>query len=830
MRIEQALYGEARGGHALRVASGDGKIAMELTSRLDLPDTAPPGVKWSPFISGFPHGDRYVLARTILDVGAPRAGMVFSHALIAPLEEIAAITDLRPVLALLSTSPHRPAAIDAIDIQNDQMSMPPSTADLVGAAQALATRGDGPVVRLGHDGFEELVVALWARLWPEIRRGFAFRLSFGANDLVETPSPTLVCTPISLAARWTGHRIISAAAHPETTALAAAVLSGEAEGWSLLQFAREIGADLTTLADLPLLEQAYRLGAGTSQSFEHMVAALRLIERLSPDPAAGREGKDDILRKLSRLLPTATAHQVLPLRNLHLAAFTAPRRLWRSLTQWAAENQYSPDEDTEMLSVLADATVSSGAITEWRSAVLEGLAAASRSRKSAFADAFWRWVETRPEIVARIFDHLPAEGSVEEMLANAAPLKLATKSADALMALTLPRNWLRLHGAAASAAYKPIEAVHRQLAADSDGSNLDGLRLALRRSTPAQTLACALELEEPRLIRLAGEMAAANPKLLSGVDFTEITAQRIWALAVSENADAWQGPEDPRTAFCAVLDGLVEGKTVDRILIAQLSVSPVADLCDYPRRTDVWSRVEGRPRDYLLAATATGWLQRVANGSSTPPPERELQAAIVAGRELDTILGASIPSRIGIATQLIGVLDQFDEQRFLRWLQSVVSCVRALGTSDAEAIGRLILNRRWSRAADELARLNRTGRSDIRPALRVCYALLDLWTRFLLRLAPLSYTEKWELLETTAAELYPSGPDHDELWERAGGSNSDLLHHGKGRARWRDALAQIRRGKGVRVDKLLNEMQREYPYNDQLRYLAADYAFGGSQH
>ena len=38
-----------------------------------------------------------------------------------------------------------------------------------------------PFVRLGHIGFDDLVVALWAHLPPEIRRGFAFRLSFGPH-------------------------------------------------------------------------------------------------------------------------------------------------------------------------------------------------------------------------------------------------------------------------------------------------------------------------------------------------------------------------------------------------------------------------------------------------------------------------------------------------------------------------------------------------------------------------------------------------------------------------------------------------------------------------
>src|ERR671930_502511 len=97
MNVEHAMYGEARGGHALWTASGDHQIASEITSRLDLPDTAPPGVEWSPYVSGFPYLNRYIVARTTIDVAAPRAGMVFSYALIAPLDEMVSVADLRPI-------------------------------------------------------------------------------------------------------------------------------------------------------------------------------------------------------------------------------------------------------------------------------------------------------------------------------------------------------------------------------------------------------------------------------------------------------------------------------------------------------------------------------------------------------------------------------------------------------------------------------------------------------------------------------------------------------------------------------------------------------------
>ena len=201
MRIEQAFYGEHRGGHSLLASSGDEEVSAGIVHRLDLPDAAPPGVEWSPFLGGFPYEGRYVLSRTFRDTGASRSGMVFSHALLARLDEIVDTADLRPLLKLFASSDRQRPDVTTVELVPSVTPLPHCD-ELIGAAEALVMNGRLPVVRLGHIGFDDLVVALWARLLPEVRRGFAFRLSFDPRDLVETPRPALVCTPSSMAARW----------------------------------------------------------------------------------------------------------------------------------------------------------------------------------------------------------------------------------------------------------------------------------------------------------------------------------------------------------------------------------------------------------------------------------------------------------------------------------------------------------------------------------------------------------------------------------------------------------------------------------------------------
>jgi hypothetical protein len=87
---------------------------------------------------------------------------------------------------------------------------------------------------------------------------------------------------------------------------------------------------------------------------------------------------------------------------------------------------------------------------------------------------------------------------------------------------------------------------------------------------------------------------------------------------------------------------------------------------------------------------------------------------------------------------------------------------------------------------------------------------------------PLSPDEKWRAFIDEAASLYPAGPDHAELWSRAGGKNADLPTGYSGRARWHTLGAQLRMGRRPTARQVLAEMQLDFPQNEELRLFASD--------
>ena len=170
------------------------------------------------------------------------------------------------------------------------------------------------------------------------------------------------------------------------------------------------------------------------------------------------------------------------------------------------------------------------------------------------------------------------------------------------------------------------------------------------------------------------------------------------------------------------------------------------------------------------------------------------------------------------------ILSEFSELRLIRWLDVWSKSRNVLSTPEAEALGHLILRRNWNRAADTLFKL-RSSRSDILPSLRLCADLLGVINRWKVRLSSRSAQDDWDCLEAVAVDLYPEGPDQEELWSRAGGRNADLQYGGSGRGRWHHALTQMKNGKGPHVRNLLREMRCEYSSNELLRELENDAHF-----
>lgn len=816
MKADQAIYGAVNNGHGLRCASGDRRVAVELAHRLDLPDTAPTGAEWSPFVSGFVVRDRYVVGRTFSDTTASRAGMVLTHALICPLEHIVRLNDLRPIFGSLISDPAlAPEEVGEIGIEAGSGAPFPAP-DLQSAARLLVTRGTGPVVRVGVDGFEELVVSLWAQLWPTIRRGISFRLSFGPNDVVERPTPTIVCTPATLIGRWQHQRIVGQS--DREVASSAAMIDGTEAGAGLRQFALSIGAELDSFEALRLLGQAHRFATAKPDAMGELLAAVRLVETLSADPANGAEEKRSLIDRLATVITSAHPAEILTLRNLTLASFATGEEVWHGMERWFEKTNYPADSDIDMIQAVADAIIVDEAKPAWRDAARYGLKKSARKTSDEFPSAFWRWAMQDARIAPALITLVHDDHAAIRRLVESAPSELPPAAAKPILVAAARAKLFDLHAVTAGASMPPLEAAKAQSAIEP-GDEVSAMRLALRRAKPTELLDVAAGTNDPRVLRIVAEAVAKTPILLAGRDMATGTSRAIWRDALKVNLDAWRGPSDPRAEFDRLLDELINGQTSGADLVDRLSFTPLADVTAFMRRRELWPKLKGDVRERLLAATADIWF-----ANPDPDVEPELVDCILKDQRVDALFSQSARGEFASGLRLANALIGRDHTRFRRWIGDAVK-IRSLSQSDADLLGRSVAARGRGDLVNDLVSLRAGGRRDLDPALRHCTSLMGFWDRIWLGISPVTDADKRESLAQVAAELYPSGPDDNNLWERAGGKHSDLTHHGSGISRWRDALRAIQNGKKPSIASLIQEMRSDFAANPKLRVMADDPLF-----
>lgn len=807
MRFETAIYGEVEGGHALRSVSANGDFARSISGRFDIPSTPASGVSWSPSLSGFPAHDHYVVGRTFLDRTAPRGNMVVAHALFAPLGQMRTFSSLSRVIARLASVAEQIPAAAAIEVEDGPDDIQPAAHSELAAL--LIARPQKPVVILDDREVDKVVAGLWSWLWPSMRAGFAFRLSFSPEDIFESPLPALVHTPASLAARWKGYPILGQTSVAETTA--SRVLSGAEGADPVAAFAEAIGYHAPSLAHFAHLVDAQSLTCG-EQTTGSLGAAMRLVNLLSPDPGEGRNAKADLVDRMASAVVGAGPTEIMAMRNFDLQGFEDLAPLWRAVEDRMASNGVEPADLTEELPVICAGGDERQAVAEWRRAVEAGSRALAASRPAAFAAAVWEDQNLEGAPLGYLVDLMTAERA-ETLLIEAMPTALS-KGVSAMLTEWSTRGWLTLHGATLAASSDAANAVRAQLKIDEDPTFDAGLRAALGRAAPAEVIDIALDHADPRLDALAGTSLAADRRLGVQLEPSQIPSQRIWAAALATDPSAWQAPVDPQAARDVVFDMLVDGGKVFGPLLDALAGTPLADLSDHPRRLEILSIPDLRPE--FIEATAAGWLDRAAGGQISTL-DLNLEKSVLASPRLEGVLTQGW----GAALQIIAQLHTLDESRAVSWAEVQLRRSDRLGHQHAVLLGNIVLARGWSSLLSLISR--QAGRHpELREALRVCSRMLSPMTRWFMGITDLGPDEKWNAFGDLAAQLYPTGPRDWDIWERAGGHPSHLRLSATGADSWRDALRQMRRGAGPNPRRLIDEMQKDFRNNADLRFVAQD--------
>ena len=819
LHLDEIMVGERGRSHDVLATSLPIDVAKAIAHHLDLPGQLPPGFDLLNYVSGFPHADRYVIARTSLDSAADRQGMVFSHALVADADAVANLTDITPVFERLE--PRRPELFSASKTTVETARRPLDVEPSAEFCDMLAARSHGPVVIGDPQALEPAISAIWPNLLPGIRARFRFRLSFGPEEH-DVARVHVVAAPPQVVTRWPPERVLhldSPLRTPKTPA--GRFLHGASDRARLMAFLDALSIGCDAFEDFAMASRALELSR-SEPAFDSTLPALRLIASLQPDPCKGTNVKRPLLKRLGMRPGPDNVQRFLALRNLDLAPFPDDSTFLEDLALRFQEFLEANKGADNLATVAQSAFDPSQSTKAWRDAFLAGLANVSCACAGTLASQI-RWIlSTCPDVGLFLLKHVSTVPSMDRALART--LEDPVRMDDQALSDTLIRSGLVIAETQAlinRCGGVLADALSDACARDRRRYGDAAIKYILQALAPDEQVAAALVLPDQLVLSAAASAVASTPTLLDRLSLRAPRLQEIWAEALDLDHDAWRVSRDAgalqRRVFGCLLDGGLSSALLNRLVR-----TPLGNLLDYPRRVEVWPALPASCRETCLLATARAWVESLSDraaGAQHLEPEPELAAAIASSSILPNLAFSLQSLEFAQLLHVFAGNPELPDTLFEQPVHAACSSVTRLTAEEAGRAGRLVAARGWRGLTRRIWERHRRN-EELRRFFEVCADHLDSWDRFRYGFHPPSRDDLYRLLVETACELYPSGLMETEVWARAGGDPSRLDVSGPGKGQWEAAVREIRYGGRMRAGDLIGTMLDDYPRNEKLGYLS----------
>lgn len=821
--IQQATYGEVPGqssGHDLLAASGEkDELFRRVSGLTDLADRPHGGIP-NPIVRGLFAEDHFLLIKAFPDVNSGlRSGRLFVHVLFiakSDLHRVRNISDLfrYHLPAIHKDAEMRPLEYDPRATSGAQVAM---TGRAAAASNALLT--GKPFVWLGEKGYWEWLMCIWpqlpAREVETLRIGAAFSPAYAKSENLN-----LLYIPNDAQTLWERHsfRVIDTTTTETLHSPAVHWLVGDAKAASPFQTLLDDFAPKIDSIDLVNRLETngsvyHRLDQKPKVS--DLLVLAHFISRVNPDERTGIEGKERLLSAILKVLPDASIERIRALNDQSWNGFPgAVEAVSATLRDWLTQHLLQGPKAKESGSVLAKALEADASIW-WSKAVLAHVADRLKTRQSNDASILWQWMIGEPALIAKHASWLPADAESE--LAQRIP-KLEPAVAEAVLHMAEQKCWLLLHAKVAALRYSPDKAIEAQLRIDTDVHHVRALEALSEEIEGKAFIPVATVHTDARLHRIAGKFIARNSKLLQGIDIASQGWQHCWEAAIEHGAEVWSGVLSPQQTFFRILDHLLSDKPFSDKLLIAISAGKQSSLKDYPQRASVWQKLPSTARSGFIAATLVEMIDELASGQlKLSDLETELKGGLETQEMQRRIIGRKeipISKRICFIELLPGLGVEYAQQLMRD---------EHLSSTEAEQLGRLVVQKGWHRIADELYD-SRNHRRDLVPALLACASMLGFLKRCSLSLSGLkrdaiSKEEWWGEFLIISIKLYPGGPEQHGLWDSAGGDLSQLHTNGTGRAKWSHAIQILRNNGKPAIETLIAEMLKTYSKNETLKGL-----------
>lgn len=796
-----AKYGFKNNSHDLLEWDGAGQPPRELLGLTDKPaGHVTPSEKWWPAINCGKVGDWWAIWLIEPDPNAPRGGMVKSHVLLWPINEIAGVNDLGEYISILiGQDLETPSENDQIVINN--------------LFNELALNAHIPILDTVHL-VPYIMESIWKNLWDEAKEKFAIRVSFTPPQSFNTANhPAFYCVPSSLTNQWFNQRVkvLTPVVFTEMSR-AAKYLNGQTDT-TISQLMTVCALETGNIQFIGRLARtADNIDLFSEQdNATNAISALRSIVACSGKMTDASAYKAELMLALKAHIDknSITVEQVLSLSNISEEDISEESFPKQELINWIADNLNDVDADKQA-STFERCNPEKSRDWWWRSVeigVSNFLDTTNADDKlvswllmDSFSSLAKKFVYSASNIDTRIFELAKKQ-------------QLSSVGFKKLESIAIGNNFPKLYSLVIYRIYPENSLICRQM------NSMDGWEKGvpyLIDKLQSSTLLEEIEREElSYIIPLVADLSKKDVKILNGIDIAKKGAYTLWCIQL-ENGGSFYPPLADKNSFKKKLyDNLnpdLPSSLLDPI-IAEMS-EYLLSLVD---RTDFWARfVIGQRRQI-----ANKLVDAITSSSNI---SFKLSAK---ESELTQALNDYINSNSELSQQLLisclRVPITINEQVILKWILKT----KSFGWSNyAQTLGEIILKNNWNYVAEKLYKESYgflASKGYFKPTVDRCVTLLGAWEKAKVSLlSEKSPTPSSEVilnrLSVLAAEL--AHDRLDSIWLRAGGNLGILHSNGSSSERWQRAVRAANSGALVGgLKTLIEQLLEDFPHNTDLKEL-----------
>lgn len=730
LQVFEARFGDKDGAFALlEYPSQWREFFLRLSDKADLPDSAPAGAAWEPFVRGWRQDDYYLVALTEANHAAVRPGMISTRMIAVALAEAEQWDDLGALFEILHktnrayvpklTIPLRPA--------KPPQTVPPA---LLACVAHHLIHEDKPAAIIGQNGFEALIATLWQKLPPELRRTFGFGFSFTPADLTVTRA-NVVGVPTSCEARWSSYKFKCDANwnQPLSDSLAAFLSDAQAHGF--LQFLQDVGLVFHSFSDYGRFARLWNYWQKRSENDPEVThALLRSLGTLLPEPTQAANQKSEAMNIAASIMRVRDREEgILALRSVKASSFPSNAAvLERAVCQWLKVRIQSPKFDNGAGLSKVILAVPSSQSAEWQEWIRKGLKQEFASLGESAAQTIWSvWKEEGT--LAEIGAQLPADATTEKALVQACPTSLPAKLFAPLQKWSAGRGWICLMAKAALTHVGFVKATELVFNQNAGKPRTAAIELLCAAAKPSDVWLSAFTHDDPALIKCAVAAAKAEPSLWTSAD-TDINRWVVLFEAAAKTEPSFLREIDSTAIMARLFEAWDKGAPVSEVICEALEKAGRLEFTRCKNRSRIWPKLPKRHLANSLSNTLRAWLKDYYSRPPTKPNlEKELIEILFAPQHSDFTFPRNSPFlELG---GLMLVETWGGERDCESWLNAVTASATELTSDVAKRAGEFITNRHWVNLAKTAKDCDeRRGRRDFRLIWQTYYDSLGRLEKF----------------------------------------------------------------------------------------------------